>query len=378
MLFALLATLSAPAITAPAPQSAAVRPYQSLHLEVPYVPSVARIDGEDRLVYELHATNFAAQPLAITAVDICAAADGARLARIDLVGAMRRIGAQPGSATEIAPGGRAIFYLSIPWAGGDPRPLVHRISLTPVRSGGAGPGVAIAGGAFTPTRPFTATLGPPLRGGPWTAVALPDVDNGHRRFPYAVSGRVRLPGRHAIDWMPAVGFDPRSTGTGVAADGSGADVLAVADGEVVTVKDVAALGAPASVEDETGAMIVLRLPDGRHALYQHLAPGLGISTGMRVRRGQVIGRVGSSGHVTQPHLHFHVADRAAPLDGEGLPYRFGAGRIVGHYADIADFRGKKAWQAAAPRSIDGLPPANAVILFDAAKAKTDALPPKAF
>ena len=366
MLFALLATLSAPAITAPAEQPAAARPYQSLHLEVPYVPSIARIDGEDRLVYELHATNFAAQPLAVTAIELCAAADGASLAQIDPAGAMRRIGAQPGGATEIAPGGRAIFYFSIPWAGGDPRPLVHRISLTPVRSGGAGPGVAIAGGAFTPTRPFTAALGPPLRGGPWTAVALPDVDNGHRRFPYAVSGRVRLPGRHAIDWMPAAGFDPGSTGTGVAADGSGADVLAVADGVVITVKDVTVPGTAASVEDETGAMIVLRLPDGRYAFYQHLAPGIGIKAGMRVRRGQVIGHVGSSGYVTQPHLHFHVADGTAPFDGEGLPYRFGAGRIVGGYSTYADLKDGRAWQRAAPRSIDGLPPANAVIMFDAA------------
>ena len=366
MFLAILAALLAPAIAAPTEPPTAVRPFQSLHLEVPYIPSVARIDGEDRLVYELHATNFAAQPLAITAVDICAAADGARLARIDLVGAMRRIGAQPGGATEIAPGGRAIFYLSIPWAGGDPRPRVHRISLTPIRPGRPLASVAITGGAFTPTPAFTATLGAPLRGGPWTAVALPDVDNGHRRFPYAVSGRVRLPGRHAIDWMPARGFDPRSTGRDVAADGSGADVLAVGDGEVVKVKDITVPGTTASVEDETGAMIVLRLPDGRYAFYQHLAPGIDIKAGMLVRRGQVIGRVGSSGHVTQPHLHFHVADGAAPLDGEGLPYRFGAGRIVGGYSTYADFKGGRAWQRAAPRSIDGMPPANAVIMFDVA------------
>ncbi|WP_439567942.1 M23 family metallopeptidase [Sphingopyxis sp.] len=365
MFFTLLATLST-SVAVPVEPPAAVRPYQSLHLEVLYVPSIARIDGEDRLVYELHATNFAAQPLAVTAIELCAAADGARLARIDPVGAMRRIGAQAGGATEIAPGGRAIFYLSVAWTAKAPRPLFHRISLTPARSERAGTSVAIAGGEFTPTRAFTTTLGAPLRGGPWTAVALPDIDNGHRRFPYAVSGRVRLPGRHAIDWMPAAGFDPGSTGTDVAADGSGADVLAVADGEVVTVKDGAAPGARASVEDETGAMIVLRLPDGRYAFYQHLAPGIGIKAGMRVRRGQVIGRVGSSGHVTQPHLHFHIADRTAPLDGEGLPYRFGAGRIVGRYADRDDFNQGKAWQAAAPRAIDGLPPANAVIIFDTA------------
>lgn len=369
-LLAILAALSPAPVVAAAEPPAAVRPYQSLHLELPYVPSIARIDGEDRLVYELHATNFAAHPLAISAIEVCAAPNGATLARIGAVGAMRRIGAQVGGATEIAPGGRAIFYLSVRWTSGAPRPLIHRISLTPVRSGHAAARVAIVGGEFTPVPAFAAALAAPLRGGPWTAVALPDVDNGHRRFPYAVSGRVRLPGRHAIDWMPATGFDPGSTGTEVAADGSGADVLAVADGEIATVKDVVAPSAPASIEDETGAMIVLRLRDGRYAFYQHLAPGIGIKAGTRVRRGQVIGRVGSSGHVTQPHLHFHVADRPAPLDGEGTPYRLAAGRIVGRYADLADFRDRKDWQRFAPRPIDGLPPANAVILFDTASDLT--------
>ncbi|MFC3785257.1 murein DD-endopeptidase MepM/ murein hydrolase activator NlpD [Sphingopyxis italica] len=365
MFFAILALLAPVTATVPAP-AAGVRPYQSLHLELPYTPTIARIDGEDRLVYELHATNFAREPLSVTAIDLCDAVSGAQVARIDPAGPMRRIGAQAGGATEIAPGGRAIFYLSISWTGGDPKPLVHRITLTPARSGQRPASAVIAGGEFTATRPFVAALGAPLRGGPWTAVALPDIDNGHRRFPYAVSGRVRLPGRHAIDWMPARGFVPGTAGRDVAADGSGADVLAVADGEVVTVKNAPAPGAPASVEDETGAMIVLRLPDGRFAFYQHLAPGIDIRVGTRVRRGQVIGRVGSSGHVTQPHLHFHVADRAAPLDGEGLPYRFGAGRIVGRYASHADFKGNEGWQSAVPRPIDGLPPAHAVVLFAAA------------
>lgn len=194
-------------------------------------------------------------------------------------------------------------------------------------------------------------------------MSLPDVDNGHRRYPYAVSGRVRIPGRHAIDWMPASGFNAGSTGTGVAADGSGADVLAVADGEIVAVKEPPGPNARPSIEDETGAMVVLRLPDGRHVFYQHLAPGIPVTVGERVRRGQVIARVGSSGHVTQPHLHFHVADGIAPLDSEGLPYRL-AGRVVGGYATFEAFVGRGAWQPVPAHPVDGLPAANAVILFD--------------
>lgn len=356
--------LAAPLAAAPTEPPAEIRPYQSLHLELPYTPPVAGIDGEDRLVYELHATNFSARTLAIASVDVLVAADGKRIARIDPAATMRRIGPATGPANHLAPGQRAIFYLSVPWSDGGAKPLTHHLTFVPQREDGTSDPVTIAGAVFTPRPAFEARLGAPLRGGPWAAIALPDIDNGHRRFPYAVRGRVHIPGRHAIDWMPAAGFDPASTGTGVAADGSGAEVLAVADAEIVAVKTAATPGVRPNVEDETGAMIVLRLADGRHAFYQHLAPGLSLRAGMRVRRGQVIGQVGASGHVTQPHLHFHVADGPTPLDAEGLPYRFGAGRIVGQYQGIADFDAGKPWQAETPRAIDGLPPPNAVIRFN--------------
>jgi murein DD-endopeptidase len=356
--FVSLVSLSA----AVAAQPAEIRPYQSLDLEVPYTPSVARIDGEDRLIYELHATNFSGRTLTLTAVEARDTASGAEIARIDPAGMMRRIGAEDGDARSLSPGQRAILYLSVPWAGRGTPPLTHRITFDAAREGAATDRVTIVGGPVTPTRAVATELGAPLRGGPWTAVYLPDHDNGHRRFPYAVSGRVRLPGRHAIDWMPARGFDPASAGAS-AADGSGADVLAVADAEVVAVKEPPAPGAPRNVEDETGAMVVLRLPDGRYAHYQHLEPGLRLSVGTTVRRGQVIARVGSSGHVTQPHLHFHVSDGVRPLDSEGLPFRLGAGRIVGRYATYDAFDNDEAWQPTSARPIDGLPAANSVILF---------------
>lgn len=364
MLFALLSLLSAAAATnAPAPM-AEVRPFQSLHLEIPYTPSVARIDGEERLVYELHATNFSTQTLAITGLALCSAADGRMLARLDPAGLMRRIGDRSGDPQSLLPGQRAIFYLSVPRNGAAEQPLVHRIGFIPKRGDTAAEPVTIEGGTFTPLPALAPVIGAPLRGGPWTAVWLPEVDNGHRRFPYAVAGRVRLPGRHAVDWMPAKGFDPASAGTGVAADGSGADVLAVADGEIVAVKDRRTAGARASVEDETGTMIVQRLPGGLYAFYQHLEHGIAVRPGDKVRRGQRIGKVGSTGHVTQPHLHFHVADGPTPLDSEGMPFRLSAGRELGRYSDRADFAEKRRWRAEAERAVDGIPGPYSVLLFN--------------
>jgi murein DD-endopeptidase MepM/ murein hydrolase activator NlpD len=58
-----------------------------------------------------------------------------------------------------------------------------------------------------------------------------------------------------------------------------------------------------------GNVVILRHPNGYTTLYAHLSGfGEGIRRGARVSQGQVIGRVGSTGMATGPHLHyeFHV------------------------------------------------------------------------
>lgn len=53
----------------------------------------------------------------------------------------------------------------------------------------------------------------------------------------------------------------------------------------------------------------------------HLQPGsLLVKAGDRVKRGQVLGLVGSSGNSDVPHLHFHISDRASFLGADGLPF----------------------------------------------------------
>ncbi len=71
-------------------------------------------------------------------------------------------------------------------------------------------------------------------------------------------------------------------------------------------------------------------------VYGHLsefAPG--ISAGVTVQRGQVIGFVGSTGRSTGPHLHFEVIDNGRAVDPMAFPATKRA-TLAG--ADLESFR----------------------------------------
>jgi len=64
---------------------------------------------------------------------------------------------------------------------------------------------------------------------------------------------------------------------------------------------------------------------GTYALYAHLAPGsVAVTSGQRVRAGELLGRAGHTGNSTAPHLHFHLMDSADPLRAKGIPCAFAA------------------------------------------------------
>jgi murein DD-endopeptidase MepM/ murein hydrolase activator NlpD len=82
-----------------------------------------------------------------------------------------------------------------------------------------------------------------------------------------------------------------------------------------------ALRSKASWETVHGNTIVLDLGDSQFANYHHLQPGsLRVKAGDRVRRGQVLARVGDSGDSREPHLHFEVTTSPKQGMGEGVPY----------------------------------------------------------
>ena len=95
---------------------------------------------------------------------------------------------------------------------------------------------------------------------------------------------------------------------------SGTTVRTTADGIVVQAEMVAG---------GYGRLIIIDHGGGYQTYYAHLSK-ISVRAGQEVRRGEVIGAVGSSGRVTAPHLHYEVRVGGTPMN----PYRFLANSSV--------------------------------------------------
>ena len=72
-----------------------------------------------------------------------------------------------------------------------------------------------------------------------------------------------------------------------------------------------------------GNHVVVALPRGAFVAVCHLRSGsVDVAVGERVTPGQLLGRCGSSGNATEPHVHLQVMDAADPAAARGLPLAF--------------------------------------------------------
>ena len=132
-------------------------------------------------------------------------------------------------------------------------------------------------------------------------------DGWRQRFAWPAQGRISgVFGSQRI----YRGGEPGAYHSGVdIAGGAGAPVTAPADGVVVLAADK-----PFTLE---GQLLIIDHGMGLNSAFLHLSR-IDVKEGERVKKGQLVGAIGSSGRATGPHLHWAVKWRDARVDPMAL------------------------------------------------------------
>jgi hypothetical protein len=330
------ASLAAAAATATGAEPVTATPLimQSVRAAIPFEGG----DGRYHLVYELQVANYAGDSVGADRLQVREAGSRKVVAGFDAAQIASRLVVRDRSAV---PGGFGasqvgLLYLHVTAdrMSDLPGALEHRLTMTSKDGTVTATAAPVAVGG-----PTQLVIDAPLRGQRYIAGDGCCDSTRHVRATLAVNGRAFDAQRFAIDWEALdsegkiyVGDrkDPRSYVI------YGKPVYAVADARVIAAVDemddspVGALPAGLSIDRADGNHVVLDLGGGRYALYAHLAPHtVRVRTGQHVHRGEVLGKVGTSGNSSEPHLHFQVTDGPSTFLSDGMPYllrRFGATR----------------------------------------------------
>lgn len=128
---------------------------------------------------------------------------------------------------------------------------------------------------------------------------------------------------------PILGYSRMHQGVDFAAP-AGTPVYAAGEGRI----------AFAATRGDYGTTVVINHTGGISTLYAHLsAIQRGLRPGSLVRQGQVIGRVGSTGMSTGPHLHFEVRRNESPVN-PAMAQTMPPTRLAG--AELATFQRTRA------------------------------------
>jgi hypothetical protein len=215
-------------------------------------------------------------------------------------------------------------------------------------------GVIKAGGEALPfesvvlplpvSRDHPVVLGPPVAPGKWLVSegCCANVSH-HRNGLVAVDGALAVAQRFAIDFYLIdeenrtwIG-DPTELQSYLSYE---QEAIAATRGTVVVafdgLIDQPPPGPPPSrpITETVGNHVIVKVSDDIYLLYAHLKPGtIEVEVGDRLRRGDEIGEIGSTGNSSTPHLHFQVLTTPTFFPTDSTPFVFDRFDLVGYLTE---------------------------------------------
>jgi Peptidase family M23 len=303
----------------------------------PLIPVVG--DGTAHLAYEFYLTNYGKKAARLVSLRV-RGVGGADFADT-IEGYALKSSFTPAAPQNrlvaydpvLAPGASGVLYVFISFSGREtPQRLAHSLVLE--ADGDPKDAQRIPLGELAISKAGAALIDEPFAGDRWLAANGPSNTSLHRRAVIVLDGKPRVPERYAIDFIK-LGDDGSSYSGDQYRNSSyyayDIPILAIADGKIVTVKDglpenvphTNKLAVAMTLATVAGNHIVEDIGGGLYAGYAHIIPGtITVKAGERVRRGQVLGRLGNSGNSSEPHLHLQVCDAPSFLICEGVPMEF--------------------------------------------------------
>lgn len=219
-------------------------------------------------------------------------ANGPGMVRLD-----QALAAKPAAPVPAAPSTSA--KLAVKPAVTPPATTTTTTTTTTTKPAVAPPGSKPATSTTTTTTTTAAPAKPAASGGFPTNAQLTQMGKG--LFTWPVKGRIIVP-------FGQLAPNVRNDGINIAAD-AGTEVRSASDGVVVYQGDQV---------KELGNTVYIKHPNGWYTGYSHLST-MTVKNNEKVTKGQVIGKVGQSGVIDRPQLHFEIrytpsTDIARPVD----------------------------------------------------------------
>lgn len=312
-------------------------------------------DGRYHIVYDLELTNAGPVPATIDKLDVVDAHDPGKIvvsySGTELVdpacpvgdcNRLRNLPSRPATDTVIPSQESRVMFVDFTVASPQAAPkavLHHLYAHAATNPGSTAPApVDYLAAPFDVSAGTPRVIAPPLKGNDWVAVnGCCEPGFPHRSSMAAFNGQLINSQRFAIDWKQLDANGRFYRGDGARNEDYvdyGAGIYAVADGTITSTLDKldpgtpgalpaddAVLGPQITVQTVDGNNIVEDIGGGTYAFYAHLIKGsLLVKPGDKVRKGQLIAKLGNTGNSSVPHLHFHLMNGPSVLGSDGVPY----------------------------------------------------------